>query len=59
MNQHATAEFRVKVKRLDKELPVTELMLLKDCKNHLWGFAEDGHKLVEFDTTWGDKVIQL
>lgn len=59
MNEHNTAGFRVHVKRLDKELPVTELMLLEGYKNHLWGFAEDEQKLVEFDTTSGDKVIQL
>lgn len=59
MNEHKTAKFKVLVKRLSKELPVTELMLLDGRRNHLWGFAKHGDKLVEFDTTWGDKVIQL
>ena len=59
MNEHTPAKFEVKVKRIGKRLPVSELKLLEGYTNHLWGFAKDGDKLVEFDVTWGDEVIQL
>jgi hypothetical protein len=61
MNSHqATYRFAVYVKRLDKELQVTELKVLTSkYRNHLWGFAEDEQgNLFEFDVTWGDVIRQ-
>jgi len=52
--------FKAYIKRFDKEFSLNAIRQL-DCKEgiHLWGFAsDDSGSIIEFDTTWGDVIIQ-
>lgn len=57
-NDHsAEYKFYVWVKRLDMVLPVKSVNVLETSSRefHLWGYTEEN---VEWDVTWGDRLIQ-
>jgi len=53
-NHHEKLVWKVLIKRLNEEFQVQEIKVLH--KTHVWGFAIDGEKVIEFDTTWGDRL---